>query len=42
MQNNFVNQPAPGRKDNDIKLISSLVYKFSCRFHNAGGIIIGN
>jgi putative salt-induced outer membrane protein YdiY len=28
LQDNFVNQPAPGRKDNDVKLISSLVYKF--------------
>ena len=25
---NFVNEPAPGRKDNDVKLISGLVYKF--------------
>ncbi|MGD0206932.1 MAG: hypothetical protein ABSC89_04920 [Verrucomicrobiota bacterium] len=42
LQDNFVNQPPPGRKDNDIKLISSLVYKFQCRFHNAGGFIIRN
>ncbi len=28
LQDNFVNQPAPGHKDNDLKLISSLVYKF--------------
>jgi len=28
LQDNFINQPAPGRKDNDVKLISSLVYKF--------------
>ena len=28
LQDNFVNQPAPGRKDNDVKLITSLVYKF--------------
>jgi len=28
LQDNFVNQPAPGRKDNDVKLISSLVYRF--------------
>jgi putative salt-induced outer membrane protein YdiY len=28
LQDNFVNQPAPGRKDNDIKLISGLAYKF--------------
>jgi putative salt-induced outer membrane protein YdiY len=28
LQDNFVNQPAPGRKENDVKLISSLVYKF--------------
>ena len=28
LQDNFVNQPAPGRKNNDVKLISSLVYKF--------------
>ncbi len=28
LQDNFVNQPAPGHKDNDVKLISSLVYKF--------------
>jgi len=28
LQDNFVNQPAPGRKDNDVKLISSVVYKF--------------
>jgi putative salt-induced outer membrane protein YdiY len=28
LQDNFVNQPAPGRKDNDVKIISSLVYKF--------------
>lgn len=25
---NFVNEPAPGRKDNDVKLISGLAYKF--------------
>ena len=25
---NFVNEPAPGRKDNDVKLISGVVYKF--------------
>jgi len=28
LQDNYVNQPAPGRKDNDLKLITSLVYKF--------------
>jgi putative salt-induced outer membrane protein YdiY len=28
LQDNFVNQPAPGRKDNDVRLISSVVYKF--------------
>jgi len=28
LQDNFVNQPAPGRKDNGIKLISGLAYKF--------------
>lgn len=28
LQDNFINQPAPGRKDNDVKLISGLVYKF--------------
>jgi putative salt-induced outer membrane protein YdiY len=28
LQDNFINQPAPGRKDNDLKLISGLVYKF--------------
>ncbi|MGO8836644.1 MAG: YdiY family protein [Limisphaerales bacterium] len=28
VQDNFVNQPAPGRKDNDVKLISGLAYKF--------------
>jgi putative salt-induced outer membrane protein YdiY len=28
VQDNFINQPAPGRKSNDVKLISSLVYKF--------------
>jgi putative salt-induced outer membrane protein YdiY len=28
LQDNFVNQPAPGRNDNDVKLISSLVYRF--------------
>jgi putative salt-induced outer membrane protein YdiY len=28
LQDNFVNQPAPGRKDNDVKLISGVVYKF--------------
>ena len=27
-QDNFVHQPAPDRKNNDVKLISSLVYKF--------------
>jgi hypothetical protein len=42
LQDNFVNQPAPGRKDNDIKLISGLAYKFQCRFHNTGGFIIRN
>jgi putative salt-induced outer membrane protein YdiY len=25
---NFVNEPAPGRKDNDVKLISGVAYKF--------------
>jgi putative salt-induced outer membrane protein YdiY len=28
LQDNFINQPAPGRKDNDVKIISGLVYKF--------------
>ena len=28
VQDNFINQPAPGREANDVKLISSLVYKF--------------
>jgi len=28
VQDNFVNEPAPGRKDNDLKIISGLVYKF--------------
>jgi putative salt-induced outer membrane protein YdiY len=28
LQDNFINQPAPGRKSNDVKLISSVVYKF--------------
>ena len=28
VQDNFVNEPAPGRKDNDVKIISGLVYKF--------------
>lgn len=28
LQDNFVNQPAPGRKDNDVRLVSSVVYKF--------------
>jgi putative salt-induced outer membrane protein YdiY len=28
LQDNFVNEPAPGRKKNDVKIISSLVYKF--------------
>jgi putative salt-induced outer membrane protein YdiY len=28
LQDNFIKQPAPGRKDNDVKLISGLVYKF--------------
>jgi putative salt-induced outer membrane protein YdiY len=28
LQDNFVNQPAPGRRDNDVKLISGVVYKF--------------
>jgi putative salt-induced outer membrane protein YdiY len=28
LQDNFINQPAPGRKSNDLKLISSVVYKF--------------
>jgi putative salt-induced outer membrane protein YdiY len=28
IQDNFINQPAPGRKDNDMMLISGLVYKF--------------
>jgi putative salt-induced outer membrane protein YdiY len=27
-QDNYVHQPAPGRKNNDLKLISGLVYKF--------------
>ncbi len=27
-QDNFVHQPAPGRKNNDVKLISGLVYRF--------------
>jgi len=28
LQDNYINQPAPGRKSNDVKLISGLVYKF--------------
>jgi putative salt-induced outer membrane protein YdiY len=28
VQDNYINQPAPGRKSNDVKLISGLVYKF--------------
>jgi putative salt-induced outer membrane protein len=28
LQDNFINQPAPGRKSNDVKLISGVVYKF--------------
>ena len=28
LQDSFINQPAPGRKSNDVKLISSVVYKF--------------
>ena len=28
LQDSFINQPAPGYKSNDVKLISSLVYKF--------------
>jgi putative salt-induced outer membrane protein YdiY len=28
LQDNFINQPAPGRKSNDVRLISGLVYKF--------------
>jgi len=28
LQDNFINQPAPGRKKYDVKIISSLVYKF--------------
>jgi putative salt-induced outer membrane protein YdiY len=28
VQDNFLNQPAPDRKNNDVKLISGLVYKF--------------
>ena len=28
LQDNYINQPAPGRKANDVKLISGLVYKF--------------
>ena len=28
LQDNFINQPAPGYKSNDVKLISGLVYKF--------------
>jgi len=28
LQDNFINQPAPGRKDNDVRLISGVVYKF--------------
>jgi putative salt-induced outer membrane protein YdiY len=28
LQDNYINQPAPGRKDNDVKLISGLSYKF--------------
>ena len=28
LDDNFANEPAPGRKDNDMKLVSGLVYKF--------------
>jgi putative salt-induced outer membrane protein len=28
MDDNFANEPAPGRKDNDVKLVSGLAYKF--------------
>jgi putative salt-induced outer membrane protein YdiY len=28
LQDNFVNQPAPSRKKNDVRLISGVVYKF--------------
>lgn len=28
LQDNYVNEPAPGRKKNDVKLISGLTYKF--------------
>ncbi len=28
LQDNFANVPAPGRRDNDVKLISGIVYKF--------------
>ena len=28
VQDNFANGPAPGRKDNDVKLVSALAYKF--------------
>jgi hypothetical protein len=28
LQDSFINQPAPGYKSNDVKLISGLVYKF--------------
>ena len=28
VQDNFANDPAPGRKDNDVKLVSGLAYKF--------------
>ncbi len=28
LQDNFVNEPAPGRKNNDVKLVSGLAYKF--------------
>ena len=28
LQDNFANEPAPGRRNNDVKLISGLVYKF--------------
>jgi len=28
VQDNYANEPAPGHKDNDVKLISGLVYKF--------------
>lgn len=28
LQDNFVNEPAPGRKSNDLKLVSGLAYKF--------------